>query len=242
MKVNKNKNTEISKNNNKKYIFAKGVSWQKLFIIFIIGCLFGNYYEMILNLVRHYIKDGSIFWEVRRGFIYFPLSPVYGAGAVLMTLAFAEKNYKWHQILIYGAVLGGSFEYIISFLQETFTGTVSWNYTRYPLDINGRTTIPIMFLWGILCVIFIRLIYPFISKYIEKIPYKIGNIITKILIIIIIFDAAISFTAVIRQSLRREGIKPFTFIGEICDKIYTDERLKKAYPNMKLPKKKDVIK
>ena len=222
MKVNKNKNTEISKNNNKKYIFAKGVSWQKLFIIFIIGCLFGNYYEMILNLVRHYIKDGSIFWEVRRGFIYFPLSPVYGAGAVLMTLAFAEKNYKWHQILIYGAV--------------------SWNYTRYPLDINGRTTIPIMFLWGILCVIFIRLIYPFISKYIEKIPYKIGNIITKILIIIIIFDAAISFTAVIRQSLRREGIKPFTFIGEICDKIYTDERLKKAYPNMKLPKKKDVIK
>ena len=28
MKVNKNKNTEISKNNNKKYIFAKGVSWQ----------------------------------------------------------------------------------------------------------------------------------------------------------------------------------------------------------------------
>lgn len=222
----------------KKKIFAKGVCWQKLFIIFIIGCLFGNYYEMILNLVRHYLKDGSIFWEVRRGFIYLPLSPVYGLGAVLMTLAFAEKNYKWHQILIYGSVLGGSFEYIISFLQETFTGTISWNYTRYPLDINGRTTIPIMLLWGLLCVIFIKLVYPFLSKYIEKIPYKPGNIIAKILVIIITLDALISFTAIIRQSLRREGFEPLTFIGETFDKIYTDERLKKAYPNMRVPKKK----
>jgi len=236
------KDKKIAKPKEDKKIFADGICWQKLFIIFIIGCLFGNYYEMILNLVRHYLRDGSIFWEVRRGFIYFPLSPVYGAGAVLMTLAFAGKNYKWHQILIYGSILGGSFEYIISFLQETFIGTVSWNYTKYPLDINGRTTIPIMFLWGTLCVIFVKLIYPYLSKSIERIPHKIGNTLTKILVIIVVLDATISFTAIIRQSLRREGIKPFTFIGEICDKIYTDERLKKAYPNMKLPKKKDVKK
>lgn len=238
----KKKDTKKDTTNKETKLFASGICWQKLFIIFIIGCLFGNYYEMILNLVRHYLRDGSIFWEVRRGFIYFPLSPVYGAGAVLMTMAFAEKDYKWHQILIYGSVLGGSFEYIISFLQETFTGTVSWNYTKYPLDINGRTTIPIMILWGLLCVIFIKLIYPFLSKCIERIPYKSGNIITKILVVIITLDALISFTAVVRQSLRREGIKPFTFIGEICDKVYTDERLKKAYPNMKIPKKKDVKK
>ena len=87
------KDKKIAKPKEDKKIFADGICWQKLFIIFIIGCLFGNYYEMILNLVRHYLRDGSIFWEVRRGFIYFPLSPVYGAGAVLMTLAFAGKNY-----------------------------------------------------------------------------------------------------------------------------------------------------
>ena len=233
MKYNKNKEETP-----KTKIFAQGICFKKLFIIFIIGCLFGNYYEMILNLVRHYLRDGSFFWEVRRGFIYGPLSPVYGAGAVLMTMAFAEKNYKWHQILIYGSLLGGSFEYIISFLQETFIGTVSWNYTKYPLDINGRTTIPIMFLWGMICVVFIKLIYPMISKYIEKIPYKPGIIITNILVVFISLDAFISFTAVIRQTLRREGYPPYSIIGEICDKIYTDERLKKAYPNMKIPKVK----
>lgn len=56
--------------NNEKRIFTSGLDFNKLFIIFVIGCLFGNYYEMILNLVRHYLRDGSIFWEVRRGVIY----------------------------------------------------------------------------------------------------------------------------------------------------------------------------
>lgn len=219
-----------------KRIFGKGVCFTKLFIIFLIGSLFGNYYEMILNLVRHYLKDGSIFWEVRRGLIYFPLSPVYGFGAVIMTYFLAEKNYKWYQILAYGSLLGGAVEYIISFLQETFTGTTSWNYVNKVLDINGRTTIPIMLLWGIICLVFVKIVYPFLSKLIEKIPYEIGTKITKILVIIIATDMFISFGAVIRQNLRRNNIPPYSPLGTFFDKVYTDERLKRAYPNMKVRK------
>lgn len=221
--------------NNK--IFGKRLSFTKLFIIFLIGSLFGNYYEMILNLVRHYLKDGSIFWEVRRGLIYFPLSPVYGLGAVIITYFLAEKNYKWYQILIYGSLLGGLTEYTVSLLQEVFTGTSSWNYINKPLDINGRTTIPIMILWGILCLLFIKLIYPYLSNLIEKIPYEIGTKITKILVVIICIDMFISFGAVIRQDLRRNNIDPITPLGNFFDKVYTDERLKKAYPNMKVKKR-----
>lgn len=218
-------------------VFAKGLSFYKLFIIFIIGCLFGNYYEMILNLVRHYLRDGSIFWEVRRGVIYLPLSPVYGFGAVIMTSLLAERKDKWYVTLVKGMLIGGSLEYIISYLQEVFIGTSSWNYSNKILDINGRTTIPIMFLWGILALLFVRYAYPFISKLTESIPYKKGVIITRILIVIVILDMLVSFSAVYRQSNRRDGIKPYTKIGEFYDKVYTDERLKKAYPNMKVKRK-----
>lgn len=218
-------------------VFAKGLSFYKLFIIFIIGCLFGNYYEMILNLVRHYLRDGSIFWEVRRGVIYLPLSPIYGFGAVIMTSLLAERKDKWYVTLVKGMIIGGSLEYIISYLQEVFIGTSSWNYSNKILDINGRTTIPIMFLWGILGLLFVRYVYPFISKLIESIPYKEGVIITRVLIVIVSLDMLVSFSAVYRQSNRRDGIKPYTKIGELYDKVYTDERLKRAYPNMKVKRK-----
>ena len=225
--------------NNEKRIFTSGLDFNKLFIIFVIGCLFGNYYEMILNLVRHYLRDGSIFWEVRRGVIYGPFSTGYGMGAVLMTKLLVGKNNKWYITLIKGALLGGSFEYLTSFLQETFTGTTSWNYSKKILDINGRTTIPIMLLWGLLSVVFIHFIYPWLSKKIENIPRNIGKPILVVFVVFLSLDMFISFTAVIRQSLRREGYPAYTYLDEFYDKFYTDERLKKVYPNMKVRVKND---
>jgi len=226
----------MKKKNDEKEIFAKGVCFKKIFIIFIIGCIFGTYYEMILNLVRHYLNDGTIFWETRSGLLYGPFSPVYGLGAAIMSYFLADKNYKWWQILLYGAILGGVVEYLLSFLQETFTGTISWNYNDDFLNINGRTTIPLMFLWGFICLVFIKILYPFLSNLIEKIPVHYGNIIFNIVLVLLIIDMLLSFTAVIRQALRRNDYPAYTFIGEFCDKVYTDERLKKSYPNMVISK------
>lgn len=221
-----------------KKIFAYKTCFKKIFIIFVIGCIFGNYYEMILNLIRHYLKDGTIFWEVRRGVIYGPFSPVYGLGAALITKLLADKNYKWWKIILYGALLGGSIEYILNFLQEKFVGTASWNYSKYFLDINGRTTIPIMILWGVICLIFVKIVYPFLSNLIESVPIKIGNIFYYILLVFLSLDMFISFSAVIRQSLRRNDVPAYTFYGEFLDRFYTDERLKRAYPNMWVVKKR----
>lgn len=228
----------MKKKNEETKVFAKGICFQKLFIIFIIGCLFGNYYEMILNFVKHYLNDGSIFWEVRRGVIYGPFSPIYGFGAVVMTYFLADRNHKWWQTFLYGSLLGGISEYVVGFLQETFVGTISWDYSNYFLNINGRTTVPIMFVWGIICLIFVKFIYPFLSKLIESIPQKPGKIVFNILVILLTLDMAVSWTALLRQTLRRNGYPAYTIIGETYDKVYTDERLKQAFPNMVITKKK----
>lgn len=58
----------------------------KLFLIFIIGCIFGVIYEeLILNIFR-FLINGSFHIETRRGLLYGPFSPVYGFGAVIMAL------------------------------------------------------------------------------------------------------------------------------------------------------------
>ena len=95
-----------------------------------------------------------------------------------------------------------------------------------------------MLLWGIICLVFVKVVYPFLCKLIYKIPYEKGMNITKVLLVIILVDMFISFGAVIRQNLRRENIPAYTPIGEFFDKYYDDERLKKAYPNMKVKVKK----
>ena len=94
-----------------------------------------------------------------------------------------------------------------------------------------------MCIWGLLSLILIKIAYPYLSFLIEKIPASFGNILVSILLILITLDALISWTALIRQNHRRKGYPPMTKIGTICDKIYPDEVLKKAYPNMNYKKR-----
>ena len=212
--------------------FAERFCFYKIFWIFLFGCIFGAYYEEILNLVIHYHYHHEFVWQLRRGVIYGPISPIYGFGAVLMVLGLCRKKRPDWQTFLYGALIGGSFEYLISFLQETFLGTVSWDYTNELLNINGRTTIPFMIVWGLLAVVLVKIFYPTLSNIIESLPEKFGKVVTWILIVLLFFDFAISWGALVRQMFRHNGYPPLTIVGEFFDEHYPDEVLKESYTNM----------
>ena len=215
----------------KKCVFAKGYSFKKLFFIFVIGSIIGVLYEEILNTVKIYLATGDIVWELRRGVIYGPFNPLYGLGAVLVVYLLVRPNYSNIKTFIYGGLLGGTLEYSISLLQEIFTHTTSWDYSNHFLNIGGRTTIPFLIAWGIFTLIFAKIIYPYLSKWIEKIPINIGNIIFYILLIFLIIDMFISWTALFRGAMRKSDIEPITPIGRLYDRIYPDSVLSKHFPN-----------
>lgn len=213
--------------------FAEGVSFYKLVWIFVIFSIFGTYFEQIIVLVQNIWGGNGFYWEPRQGVLYGPLSPIYGVGAVLMVIFLKKfRDFKPWQTFIYAAVIGGAFEVLASFIQEAFTGTRSWYYYDHWLNLDGRTSLFVMLIWGLLGVILIHLLYPLISRLVEKMPLKAGKIVTWILIVVVGLDILVSYTALIRQDLRRDGYAPVTFVGEFCDEHYTDEYLHEKIPNM----------
>ena len=222
----------------KKCVFAKGYSFKKLFFIFVIGSIIGVLYEEILNTVKIYLATGDIVWELRRGVIYGPFNPLYGLGAVLVVYLLVRPNYSNIKTFIYGGLLGGTLEYSISLLQEIFTHTTSWDYSNHFLNIGGRTTIPFLIAWGIFTLIFAKIIYPYLSKWIEKIPINIGNIVFYILLIFLIIDMFISWTALFRGAMRKSDIEPITPIGRLYDRVYPDSVLSKHFPNTEFKTRK----
>ena len=143
------------------------------------------------------------------------------------------KRNKFETFLM-GAFIGGFFEYIISFLQETFTGQISWDYSHMFLNIGGRTTIPYMCVWGLFSLIMVYIVYPKLSSIVEKIPYNVGRLLTTVLIIIISIDCFISWGAIIRWNLRVKGYPTYTFLGEFFDKYYKNDYLQERFPNMRV--------
>jgi len=215
--------------------FAEGLCFKKLFFVFLIGSVIGSLYEEVLFLIRHLMETGELAWSLRRGVIWGPFNVIYGFGAVTVVYLLLRKPYKNWQIFVYAALLGGIVEYMISFLQELFTQTMSWNYSGLWLNINGRTTIPFMLVWGLMGLLLVKGVYPPVSEAIERIPPKIGDAAYVILVVFMAFDMLISWTAIIRQTLRHNHVPAYTPIGEFYDDYFTDDYLEHYFPNMQRP-------
>lgn len=213
----------------KEEAFARGICFKKIFWLFMIGCVFGCVFEM----VNHFIYYGD--WVSRRGLIYGPLNPVYGLGLVFFVI-FLSKIKNPALIFLGGMLLGGGCEYLCSLVQEKVFGTLSWDYSHQLFNIGGRTSLKYMIVWGVLALLVMRIVYPFLSNLIEKMPVKTGNILTAILIVFMVANIIISVTACLRQSERAKGMEPSNKVEVFLDKHYPDKRLNTIFQNAKRQK------
>ena len=213
----------------KEETFAKGICFKKIFWLFMVGCVFGCVFEM----VNHFIHYGD--WVSRRGLIYGPLNPVYGLGLVFFVI-FLSKIKNPALIFLGGMLLGGGCEYLCSLVQEKVFGTLSWDYSHQLFNIGGRTSLKYMIVWGVLALVVMKIVYPFLSNLIEKMPVKTGNILTIILIVFMVANIIISVTACLRQSERASGMAPSNKVELFLDKHYPDKRLNNIFQNAKRQK------
>lgn len=198
----------------------------KIFWIFVIGSIFGFFAEMLYALV--YTRT----IVTRKGLIYGPFIQIYGIGAIAYYLLTSKvKDPK--KLFFMGMIGGGAIEYIFSFLQEIFFGTISWDYSKFFLNLNGRTCLLYCVYWGVIAVVFLKVIYPFFQKA-ESLIYKKGvRIFTVFFMIFMIFDITISCMAADRQLKRRQNLPPQSVVDEFLDRTYPDELLDKVYNNKK---------
>ena len=60
-----------------------------------------------------------------------------------------------------------------------------------------------------------------------------------ILVVFMALDMLISWTAIIRQTLRHNHIPPYTPIGRFYDEHFTDDYLEHYFPNMRRPEEEE---
>ena len=198
----------------------------KVFWVFVIGSIIGYLLEMMVGLVQngHFVS--------KQGLVYGPFSQVYGIGLVIYYLVI-PNNKKNIEIFLISMFLGGIVEYIFSYLQETFFGTISWDYSNLLFNINGRTSLLHCIYWGIGGILFSKYIKPQIEKIDCLCPKIWFKVLTIFLAIFVVFDIIISSLACKRQEERKEGIEAKNNIEIFLDKTYTDEVLNKIYSNAK---------
>lgn len=224
----KNQEAGIQEQASGKRVFAQGHCFVKVFAFFVLGCVIGTYYEEILWYVRFHERVN------RQGVFYGPFSPIYGLGVCIFVVFLgrnAEKR-SWFRTWAWSALIGGGTEYATSVIAEKVFGSTIWDYSNVPTNINGRTTLLFMVFWGLGGMVLMKLVYPFISKWIEKVPYKTGQAVYYIALFLMIVDLVLSYGAMGRRAMRDQGIPPQTFIGAFFDRVYPDEYINEKIPAM----------
>ena len=103
-----------------------------------------------------------------------------------------------------------------------------------PLNIGGRTNVLYCIFWGLLAVAWIKVLYPPMSKGIEKIPTLFGKILTWVLIFLLICDGILTATAMVRYTDRQTNPESGNAFYEFLDEEYDDAFMEHRWPNMAL--------
>lgn len=85
-------------------------------------------------------------------------------------------------------------------------GSRSWNYANEPLNIGGRTTVPFMLFWGLLCYLIVRFILPLVLWLVHLIDDTWHTRLATILLAWILIDAVVTLPAIFLYGQRANGV------------------------------------
>ena len=88
------------------------------------------------------------------------------------------------------------------------------------------------FFWGIAAVIWLKYIYPVISKWIERIPMKVGTVMVWGLSIFMAVNMVVTCAAMTRYTQRANGIEPAHSVAQWLDETFPDAWMENRYQNM----------
>ena len=179
----------VTTNDNIRTVKGKLPRFHLYFLYFLTFAIIGWILETLFSFysLGHFTK---------RGFLFGPLCPIYGWGALILIIFFSTYRKHNLKLFFYSAIIFSIFEYIVSFAMEAMFSLKWWDYTKEFMNLNGRISIFYSFAWGIIAILFINLIYLFFKKNINillsKIPYNIQLFVIYILGILFLTDTILS--------------------------------------------------
>ena len=164
--------------------------WVNVILLFFIYGFAGWCMEVILKY-RQYHRF------INRGFLTGPLLPIYGGGAVLITviigrLTSLESGFVMTFALSF--VICGLVEYLTSLILEKIFHARWWDYSQKPMNLHGRIWIGNLILFGLAGVAIIHLLNPgLIYPLLNSFSLLVREAVTSFLLLVFAADCVVSF-------------------------------------------------
>lgn len=113
------------------------------------------------------VKQGHY---VPRGFLFGPICPIYGVGALISVFFFSRFTDNPLVFYVLATLVMSSWEYFVGWFLETTTHMKYWDYSSQKYNLSGRISLFNSLWWGVLAYFTIFYMHPAVSRVGAMIP------------------------------------------------------------------------
>ncbi len=141
-----------------------------------------------------------------RGFLSMPICPIYGFGVLMIAVFSRPIADKPLLLFVISLVLCTTLELVVGLGMEKLFNTRWWDYSHEKFNYRGYICPKVSILWGLGCVLVIKVVQPLVETVVNHIPFKAGIIFIAIMAVLIAIDLTASLCAVANLNKRLKQI------------------------------------
>ena len=141
------------------YVYTTG-QWVLLFFLY---CFCGWIWESC------YVSLCQRRW-VNRGFLYGPLLPIYGSGAILILFATLPVAEDLRLVYLFGMLAATALEYVTGAVMERLFKVRYWDYSSQRFNLNGYICLSSSIAWGFFSILLVRFVHPPAARLLARVP------------------------------------------------------------------------
>lgn len=152
---------------------------------------------------------------INRGFLIGPVCPIYGVGVLLIMFLLHKYTDDPLVLFIMSVILCSILEYFTGYIMEKLFKARWWDYSDKKFNINGRICLDNLVAFGILGLVVMYILNPYIISVLSKFNIVVLNILAIVLSILFVVDLIISLKIIsgfknIAKSIRKDNTEEIT--------------------------------
>lgn len=162
---------------------------------------------------------------VNRGFLNGPICPIYGVGVVMVVVFLEPFEDQWLLLYLASAVLVTLIEGMTGYVLDKLFHHKWWDYSELPLNIGGYVCLLFSVVWGVACVVIVKVVHPLVGDLCALIPLGAGILILSVLSAALAADLTVTVGGILRWNRQLDAMEKIAadlreLSGKMGENIY----------------------
>ncbi|MBO4390970.1 MAG: putative ABC transporter permease [Lachnospiraceae bacterium] len=197
-----------------------GLDFHGLIIAMMLYSFIGWAYE---STIYSLFEDGKF---RNRGYFIGPYCPIYSVVSIVNVFLLQGITDPF-RIVFFSALVCTLVEFVTSYVLEKLFNARYWDYSAYPLNINGRVSLPSSLFFGFAVLLLVKVIHPFTVVAVNAVPFTIRMYVAIFFLALFLSDLLVTTLGMI--NLNKKCKQFYDYMDHVMDRGFDKANAKREY-------------